>query len=75
MQVFGVKAEPIKRPKKCCNCKKQIESGQNMYFGHSVLFSMKDKFTDTGDELHWTCENCVNNKQGYITTCYCMESL
>lgn len=74
MQVFQVQAEVFKRPKYCCHCQQLKDAGTKMYFGHTMYYTFKNQ-AETVENTHYTCENCVTNKQGYITECHCMERL
>lgn len=72
MQVFNVTSEPIKKPKRCSHCDTVKESGSSMYYGHTILFSLDNNKVK---DLHWTCEDCVKTRHGYLTECFCMDYL
>jgi len=76
MVIIDIKPEPIKNPKTCASCKREIV-GYNrdtndynlMYYGHSNYVSLK------GDCSAYICEYCSIETTGWIIECSCGEFL
>ena len=66
---LGVKSQVIITPKKCLRCNETIKASSKMFYGHSGTKN------PNGDCSIYVCEQCEQEKTGYIIECTCTEFL